>query len=68
MEKEKIIKKEEINKERRYILIGIVTMFSLFKISKSLTINNTKKKSVGTVVLVNALWKIMSLIRFILKV
>ncbi len=61
-------KKEDINKERRYILIG---MFSIFTVVKGLSILSPKKvkqKNLGTLVIANALWKIMSLIRFILKI
>ncbi len=61
-------KKEDINKERRYILIG---MFSIFTVLKGLNILSPKKekhKSVGILVIANVLWKIMALIRFILKI
>lgn len=59
---------ENVNKERRYILFGIFSLIGLIKGFGAISGTNKNKKNVGTFVLANALWKIIALIRFILKV
>lgn len=59
---------ENINKERRYILFGIFSLIGLIKGVGAINGAKKNKKNVGTFVLANALWKIIALIRFILKV
>lgn len=59
---------EEINKERRYILIGMFSMYTVLKGTGFLSTANPKKKNIGTLVIANLVWKILAIIRFILKI
>ena len=66
-EKSKTKEVESINKERRYLLIG---MASLFVITKGIdaSTKSKHKKGTGYIVFANFLWKMISLFRIIFKV
>lgn len=66
-EKKKTEKSETINKERRYLLIGMASLFMLTK-GIDATTKSKHKKGTGYIVFANFLWKIISVLRIILKI
>lgn len=55
--------KEKINKERRYMLIGIFTIFFALKVSSR---SSEKKKS--SFLLINLVFKVISLLKMIIRI
>lgn len=60
---------EKIDKDRRFILIGILSMIGVIKGVRVLTKSSDKTKTgTGTLIIFNLIWKILSILRLLLKI